>query len=241
MEFQKEKQRHYYTYKDFFTFTAQERGLVSDIAIESRVSNTDKNDVRKKKPSGKWNDYNTRPKKVVSYLGINRILPPAESQPHKSYRNNFNRNILTAEQTDEIRQYMSKIFSCDYSSISLSEHNKYRLFSAKKNVEYTPSVTIDLATEDVGGQTIIDKGANRPVFELRLLGMYSDEAIRALEHQIDLCVLHNFQHFSVIHGKGDGILQQAVRDYLSHCPAVDSFEFAPAEDGGAGKTYVTIK
>lgn len=133
------------------------------------------------------------------------------------------------------------VWNVQFGSVKMTVKQKDLTLVAKKNVEFTPSVTIDLATEDVGGQTIIDKGANRPVFELRLLGMYSDEAIRALEHQIDLCVLHNFQHFSVIHGKGDGILQQAVRDYLSHCPAVDSFEFAPAEDGGAGKTYVTIK
>ena len=81
----------------------------------------------------------------------------------------------------------------------------------------------------------------RPVFELRLLGMRSDEAVRALERQIDLCGLHNFPHFSVIHGKGDGVLMQAVTDYLSHCPVVAEFSKAPAEDGGAGKTYVTLK
>lgn len=133
------------------------------------------------------------------------------------------------------------VWNVQFGSVKMTVKQKDLTLVAKKEVAYTPTVTVDLATEDVGGQTIIDKGANRPVFELRLLGMYSDEAIRALEHQIDLCVLHNFQHFSVIHGKGDGILQQAVRDYLSHCPAVDSFEFAPAEDGGAGKTYVTIK
>ena len=81
----------------------------------------------------------------------------------------------------------------------------------------------------------------RPVFELRLLGMRSEDAVRALERQIDLCVLHNFPHFSVIHGKGDGVLMQAVSDYLSHCPVVAEFSKAPAEDGGAGKTYVTLK
>ena len=81
----------------------------------------------------------------------------------------------------------------------------------------------------------------RPVFELRLLGMRSDEAVHALERQIDLCVLHNFPHFSVIHGKGDGVLMQAVSDYLSHSPVVAEFTRAPAEDGGAGKTYVTLK
>ena len=86
-----------------------------------------------------------------------------------------------------------------------------------------------------------DSALERPVFELRLLGMRGEEAIKALEHQIDLAALNNFPHFSVIHGKGDGILQQIVRDYLSHSPLVADFSEAPAEDGGAGKTYVTLK
>ena len=80
-----------------------------------------------------------------------------------------------------------------------------------------------------------------PQFELRLLGMYADEAIRALEHQLDLCAIHNFTRFSIVHGKGSGVLQQAVHDYLSHYHGVKEFSFAPPEDGGFGKTYVVLR
>ena len=31
-----------------------------------------------------------------------------------------------------------------------------------------------------------------------------------------------------------------VEDYLSNCTAVKEFSFAPPEDGGSGKTYVTL-
>lgn len=113
-----------------------------------------------------------------------------------------------------------------------------KLVATKEN--YKPSVSVELNGTEINGTYITEKDYAKPVFELRLLGMYSEEAVKALERQIDLCVLHNFPHFSVIHGKGDGVLQQAVTDYLSHCPTVKSFEFAPAEDGGAGKTYVSL-
>ena len=46
------------------------------------------------------------------------------------------------------------------------------------------------------------------MFELRLLGMRVDEALKMLERQLDLCTLHNFPKFSIIHGKGTGVLQQ---------------------------------
>ena len=81
---------------------------------------------------------------------------------------------------------------------------------------------------------------DKPAYELRLLGMRADEAVKALERQIDLCVLNGLDHFSVIHGKGTGALKDAVQKYLKAAPAVQDFSFAPAEDGGEGKTYVKL-
>ena len=85
-----------------------------------------------------------------------------------------------------------------------------------------------------------DNGNGSPVFELRLLGMREEEAVLALQKQLDLCAMTGFKGFSVIHGKGNGILQQAVQDYLSNYPGVKSFYYARPEDGGFGKTYVEL-
>jgi dsDNA-specific endonuclease/ATPase MutS2 len=46
-----------------------------------------------------------------------------------------------------------------------------------------------------------------PAFELHLRGMRVEEALRALERQIDSALVHGLKEFSVIHGKGDGSLQ----------------------------------
>lgn len=86
-----------------------------------------------------------------------------------------------------------------------------------------------------------DSSQERPVLELRLLGMRSEEAIKALERQLDLATMQGLHNFSVIHGKGNGILQQAVTDYLSHYPGVQDFHFARPEEGGTGKTYVVLE
>lgn len=86
-----------------------------------------------------------------------------------------------------------------------------------------------------------DSSQERPVLELRLLGMRSEEAIKALERQLDLATMQGLHNFSVIHGKGNGVLQQAVHDYLSHYPGVRDFHFARPEEGGTGKTYVVLE
>ena len=104
---------------------------------------------------------------------------------------------------------------------------------------HSPSVSVEFSnqSEDTNSK---EMPSARPVIELRLLGMRQEEAIKALERQLDLASIHGISSFSVIHGKGNGVLQQAVHDYLSHYPAVKDFHFARPEDGGTGKTYVQM-
>ena len=86
-----------------------------------------------------------------------------------------------------------------------------------------------------------DVGVNlNDIFVLDKKKYTFEEAMKALERQLDLASIQGLSDFSVIHGKGNGILQQAVQDYLSHYPGVESFSFAPPEEGGTGKTYVHL-
>ena len=131
--------RNYYTYGDFFTFSPQEEGIKS-IEIKARYLSGDgaKEDKRRKKPSGKWNDYNTRPSRAVTFLGINRILPPSESGPHRHYCKNFNRFQLSDQDINQLKLSMGKILAWSYDDIELLEYNSYRLFEAKRNnIVYT--------------------------------------------------------------------------------------------------------
>ncbi|MEL3907687.1 MAG: Smr/MutS family protein [Treponemataceae bacterium] len=81
----------------------------------------------------------------------------------------------------------------------------------------------------------------KPVFELRLLGMREQEARNALRHQLDLALLSNLKEFSIVHGKGEGILQKMSHEILAENSYVSEFYFALPEDGGTGKTYVKMK
>ena len=102
--------------------------------------------------------------------------------------------------------------------------------------EHEPVTAVRSDTKDA--QTVI--AGNAPVFELRLLGMRCEEAVHALERQLDLAGMQGLHAFSIIHGKGSGALQNAVHEYLKTYPGVAEFHFAPPEDGGTGKTYVTL-
>lgn len=80
-----------------------------------------------------------------------------------------------------------------------------------------------------------------PRLELDVRGMRVGEALKAVEKQLDAAVLKGLKEFSIIHGKGEGILQKSIREYLSKCPLVEEFSFALPEAGGTGKTIVRMK
>jgi DNA mismatch repair protein MutS2 len=87
----------------------------------------------------------------------------------------------------------------------------------------------------------VAEGVDPPVLELHLRGMRLEEALRALEKQIDSALLHGLKEFSVIHGKGEGILRRAIHEYLKQSPVVQDFHFSAPEEGGFGNTRVVLK
>ena len=77
--------------------------------------------------------------------------------------------------------------------------------------------------------------------ELNLRGMRLAEACEALRIQTDAALLCGLKFFSVIHGKGDGILQKGVHDWLKYEPSVEDYYFSRPELGGSGRTEVVLK
>jgi DNA mismatch repair protein MutS2 len=77
--------------------------------------------------------------------------------------------------------------------------------------------------------------------ELNLRGMRMEEALLALRRQIDGAVIAGLKEFSVVHGKGDGILQKGVHEYLKGESVVADYYFSRPEMGGFGRTEVILK
>ncbi|MDR0377921.1 MAG: Smr/MutS family protein [Spirochaetaceae bacterium] len=84
-------------------------------------------------------------------------------------------------------------------------------------------------------------GGTQAQFELSLRGMHLEEALETLERQIDAAVLAGLHEFSVIHGKGDGVLQKGVHGFLKRQSVVADYYFSRPELGGFGRTEVILK
>jgi DNA mismatch repair protein MutS2 len=76
---------------------------------------------------------------------------------------------------------------------------------------------------------------------LDLRGMTVDEGILELDRYIDHALRMGIGEFTVIHGKGTGVLRTAVREYLKKSSFVKTHRLGTFGEGEDGVSIVTLK
>ena len=77
--------------------------------------------------------------------------------------------------------------------------------------------------------------------EIDVRGKRADEALSIVTDFLDDAILVSYKELSILHGKGNGILRQLIRDYLQTLAEVKSIRDAHADSGGTGLTLVELK
>jgi DNA mismatch repair protein MutS2 len=77
--------------------------------------------------------------------------------------------------------------------------------------------------------------------ELDVRGQRAEAALSNVRSFIDDAVLLNVHELKLLHGKGDGILRQVLRDFLSSVPEVKRCTDAHPEHGGHGVTLISMR
>lgn len=88
---------------------------------------------------------------------------------------------------------------------------------------------------------IESRGLRKVSTELDLRGKASDEGLVEVDQFIDQAVLTGIETVTIIHGKGTGVLRQAVRQHLKSHRSVASFRRGQYGEGEDGVTVVTLK
>jgi len=76
--------------------------------------------------------------------------------------------------------------------------------------------------------------------ELRIRRLTVDEALFRLEQYLNDAFMAGLPSVRIVHGKGTGILRQAVHDLLSNHPLVKSFRLGDYGEGDYGVTIVEL-
>ncbi len=84
--------------------------------------------------------------------------------------------------------------------------------------------------------------SNRPVIdEVWIRQMTVDEALIKLDGYLDRAFAAQIHLVRIVHGKGNGTLRCAVRDYLRNHPQVRAFRPGNNTEGGEGVTIAELK
>lgn len=76
--------------------------------------------------------------------------------------------------------------------------------------------------------------------DLDVRGLRGDEALNAVQYFIDDAILVGMSRVRILHGKGNGILRQLIRQYLASVPNVIHYADEHVQFGGAGITVVDL-
>ena len=79
----------------------------------------------------------------------------------------------------------------------------------------------------------------RPDIDLR--GKRADEAMEIVVEFIDEAIMVNARDLRILHGKGNGVLRQLIREYLHTVDLVEWYGDAHVDQGGAGITVVRLQ
>ena len=76
--------------------------------------------------------------------------------------------------------------------------------------------------------------------EIDVRGMRTEEALQVVQEFIDNAVMIQYRHLRILHGKGNGILRQMIRQYLESTGTVREARDERVENGGAGITVIEM-
>lgn len=77
--------------------------------------------------------------------------------------------------------------------------------------------------------------------EINLIGMTSDEAISALDKYLDDACISHLNSVRIVHGKGSGILRNAVHNHLKRLKYIKEFHLGAYGEGDSGVTIAEFK
>jgi len=78
-------------------------------------------------------------------------------------------------------------------------------------------------------------------FNLDIRGKRGDEALTLVDNLLDDAILLGYPQLRIVHGKGDGILRNLIKNHLKSYKQIKSLSDEHADRGGQGVTLVDLK
>lgn len=119
--------------------------------------------------------------------------------------------------------------------ITTLDEKKLEKISEKQYKQQTKSQSKTSSFTDFGERRLNFK----PDIDVR--GKRAEEALQKVKDFIDEAIVINMGSVKILHGKGDGILRQLIRQYLETVDVIKSFHDESVQFGGSGITIVEFE
>ncbi|MDR1666746.1 MAG: Smr/MutS family protein [Bacteroidales bacterium] len=117
------------------------------------------------------------------------------------------------------------------------------VFPAEQLIKISKGESRQRPVVRVAAPQMYDTGVRRQQFKssIDVRGMRTDEALPKVEELVTEASMLNIGEVRILHGKGNGILRQMIRQFLKDFPATASFADEDIRQGGTGVTVVKVK
>ncbi len=116
----------------------------------------------------------------------------------------------------------------------------FRTFVNLKRLDKVPKQEINKEKPKITVNYQPNKEKENFFFGLDIRGLRAEEAIQKLTDYLDQAIMSEAHEFRILHGTGNGILRNIVRQYLKTQPLVKNCKDEIIQLGGAGITVVTL-
>ncbi len=117
-----------------------------------------------------------------------------------------------------------------YTSITIGRLEKVNETDYKKQNKSAPGLHFNYSEKVINFKPYTDVRGERV-----------DEALRQITELVDEAIMLDFKELKILHGKGNGILRQHIRDYLRKIKQIESCYDEDIRFGGGGITIVKLK
>lgn len=177
-----------------------------------------------------------REKQVKKKSTIEKTVKEVKSDPYKIEKGDKVR-LFGQDNVGEVLDVNGKSIMVAFGNmITTLDEKKLEKISEKEYKKHTKS-----SLRKVSGYN--DFGERKLKFkpEIDVRGKRAEEALQVVQDFIEEAIVVNMGTVKILHGKGDGILRQLIRQYLETVDVVRSFRDESVQFGGSGITIVDFE
>jgi len=200
----------------------------SDEEIERKMAQIKDRQKRRDERKAKTGEVDAKPSKKGAPVQDDEDKPLAPGDKVKLAGQDIPGEVVSVGPNTAVVGFGQMLTTVQLDKLQRISSNEYRKSNREVRQPRTSS-TYDMHKKRLNFKSDID-----------IRGYRADDAMLEVQELLDEALMLGISQVRILHGKGNGILRQLIREYLQTLPFVSSFADERVDLGGAGITVVKL-